>query len=848
MKKLLWLALALAWCACGPGGTVSGTVDVVGGSAAGVAVILYGPVSAATVTAADGSFGFEKLPDGDYAVRAHVSGSVEGDQTASTTVTGGAQAGALTLHFDVSTATVTGHVRFTDDSSPDSLTVTASGAVTRAVRTMADGSFSFEGLPQGAYLVSFEAPGTREGRAAMSVTASGTVDVGTLTLTPVGTVTGVVNAQSGMPAANVTVDVAGADVRATTDADGHFMLRDVPTGTATVRARVGVDPFFRSATTQVQLTRGATVDVTLGLTDEQPRLGTVSGTVVFYGPRLPRDLSISVPGTSVTGAPGLGGSFSLNVPVGSWDVVASAPYYPRTVLGHVEVTEGNTVTLPPRTVTWLRPVLTDVQGGFSSLGVFSPGHKMPWVLAVLTDSQTQRLVLFNTDTAETRVVHVGQASELALSSKGRYAAWSVGTVAFLYDVSSGALSSFSGARPVVGLDFSSDEKVLWVNRQSVELHRISTQAPAVDDVFPSSGLATSLAQQNADRWFVIRGAAADLVTPTREVSSIITNIALFGVAPTFWAAADCTPTCHLHLVAPDLETETVDNTVVFAAGALNPFLGGTLTSTARYPCFWVSATTNTAFCVDSEDGTHYPLPALPQRFQVNADGTRVIHTYNLSGNRVVREEPLPPLSTTANAASSTDNFNVGWLSADRAFATTATTSVDVATSILLFKAGVGSSVDAVTQLYASPPLLVFTTQGGSTWSALLGDANPRDLGVDATRSPLALVARRSYDPVTRYGAVAFDSGLSSVVDEVAGAVRPLPDEVPGTGERSGALEYFVFQRPNSGAQGVYLLQQQQELEIADVFTSAWVGTPGFSRALLGLNADRTALVAGLLVP
>ena len=55
MRNSIGLGLlgALLLSACGPAGIISGKVTVEGGNAADIAVIVYGPQSAATVTAAD---------------------------------------------------------------------------------------------------------------------------------------------------------------------------------------------------------------------------------------------------------------------------------------------------------------------------------------------------------------------------------------------------------------------------------------------------------------------------------------------------------------------------------------------------------------------------------------------------------------------------------------------------------------------------------------------------------------------------------------------------------------------------------------------------------------------------
>jgi hypothetical protein len=68
-------AAAVLLAACGGGGTLTGTVTVQGGSAANIAVFVYGAVSTAAVTNAEGRFEARGLPDGDYSVVAKVRGA-----------------------------------------------------------------------------------------------------------------------------------------------------------------------------------------------------------------------------------------------------------------------------------------------------------------------------------------------------------------------------------------------------------------------------------------------------------------------------------------------------------------------------------------------------------------------------------------------------------------------------------------------------------------------------------------------------------------------------------------------------------------------------------------------------
>ena len=91
MLKKSWSCLAVLalLSACGPAGSIAGRVTVEGGSAAGIAVFVYGPSSGATVTDGEGAFTVSGLPDGEYVVRATVRDADVEEVSVSTTIAQG---------------------------------------------------------------------------------------------------------------------------------------------------------------------------------------------------------------------------------------------------------------------------------------------------------------------------------------------------------------------------------------------------------------------------------------------------------------------------------------------------------------------------------------------------------------------------------------------------------------------------------------------------------------------------------------------------------------------------------------------------------------------------------------
>ncbi|MDP1825116.1 MAG: carboxypeptidase regulatory-like domain-containing protein [Archangium sp.] len=864
-SSLIWL-VAAALSACGPAGVISGKVTVEGGTAGGIAVIIYGPQSAAAVTGDDGAFSVGSLPDGKYVVRATVRGADVEELSVTTTITQGAASPEPILAFRASTAKVSGRVVMADGSGPENLTVTAVGPETRGARTAADGSFSFENLKTGAYLISVEAKDTLEGRVAVGVNASGPVDAGELRLTPIGRLNGIVTYNT-MPVANAPVVVTGTRASTVTDAMGRFSLLDVPTGNQAVLVRVGSAPFFRSATAMVMVARGTNPDLTMALTDDAPRTGTVTGVVTFHGPRSPRDITVSALGSGVTATPQLNGAYSLTLPVGVWDVTATAPQHPPRLLGRVTVIEGQAQSLPGAEVSWYRPIwrsTSDISPP-NSLTFGALNDNVPWTLVGFNDS-APRLALVNSTTADFRILAVGSTAGHRISKGGKYAGWYVpGTsTVFVYEIATAVLSVFSAQQPppvVVSTDqieFSSDESAIFIRRRAVDptpnptilnLTRIKFATASNVEIFPASGSATQILSTNVDRWFV-RDAANDvrLVTPTIDVPQVFTQVQQFSATPTAWATTNCGATCQMMVLSPTSIAAAVrDNSVNPLPGGVTNFnsLGSNFDNRGDYPCF-LSA--GNAFCVRSADGNHFALAAVPLSFKLNEAGDRVIWTLPSGANRAVREEAMPPTGST-NLGSNGVGWNIGWISPTRAYAyevsggprTLHLVKTTGATTTTTSDPDVGSQA-----VIAQPPLLVVPQSTTSRWRAYLGDGPVRLVDVP-TNLPVLSVAVRGLGTgtITKYAGVTFDTVSSWIIDENMATVRQNYVGISSGASRSGAVEWMSIARPG-GLAAIFVFNTGVLLEYQEnnVTLSAPVGQPGVL-GYLGLGEDqRTIYAAG----
>lgn len=856
MLKKSWSCLAVLalLSACGPAGSIAGRVTVEGGSAAGIAVFVYGPSSGATVTDGEGAFTVSGLPDGEYVVRATVRDADVEEVSVSTTIAqGGVAAPEPVLNFKASAATVTGRVVFADGAEASNLSVIATGPETVGTRTATDGTFSFSKIKNGAYVVSVEVRDTREGRVGIGVDASGTKDVGELRLTPVGQLKGIAT-YNGAPAVGVSVTVPGTSVSSVTDAMGVFSLVNVPTGTQSVLARTGSEPFFRSANAVVIVQRGVNPDVPLDLTDDAPRTGTIQGLVTFLGARSPRDIQVTVQGANVSGTPAANGVFAITAPVGVWEVVATAPSHPKLSLGQVVVREGEITQLPGASLSWYRPIWrgnsTVTIGGISSINL------NPFAWSFLTISEgTPRLAIVHAQTGELRFLAVGGFSSPQFSRNAKYAAWYVGDAVFLYEIATGTLTSFGGEDAVSTIGISTDESTLFVARTLMSgrsLTRIPIANPAMAQTFPASGGSTDIRSQNADRWFVRENTDEyHLVTPTSDLAAAFTAVnGSLNTNPTAWAYTNCTVNCQVRVLSPTATTAAVALSGVSVANGSVSSLGS---SSTDYPCFSTS-TGPRWFCAKSSDGAVFNLPANVNELEYNVSGTRMIYRYtNAGGFDAVREEAVPPSPSTTDldvSGSLAIDWIIGWLSPTRAVAYESGTTVGRKLRVVTNGTAAAADTEVGTQTFRrSGPLLASTSQTTSKWRAMLGDGAFRPVDEPSTSSASVVARPFQGDTMTRYGAITFDPVFMYVVDDAAGMVRRRADGTCGTALRSGSVELCIGNAPGA-VQRIFTFQNNATLEYLDpsLTPSAFVGSMPTTLGVIGISNDGHSVMLGSITP
>lgn len=836
-RALGFFALATTLAACG-GGTMTGTVTVRGGSAANIAVFVYGPVSTAAVTNAEGRFSASGLPDGDYSVVAKLRGADVEEQAVAVKMTGGKPDPEPTLAFVLSTGTVTGTLVFADGSDASNTSVTLTGAGARGTRTGAGGSFTFEKVPAGAWVVSVDLVDTREKRASVGVAVTGgTHDVGEIRMTTVGRVGGTVTF-NGAPAGNVQVAVAGTALAAVTDALGRFDFAEVPTGDATFVATSGAQRQY-SATASARVNRGANPDLALALGDDQGRRGTVTGSVTFVGPQSPALITVSVAGAAVTATPSQSGAFSLMVPEGDWDVVATAPFHPRQVIGRARVLAGQTTALPAAELSWYREVwATDAT--LNAIGALASSPNTPWTVLRSSENTGTRSLLFNIKTGDLRVLASTQVSSPRFSENAKYLSFTLSGVLFLYEIATGAMTSWGTG--VSTWDISTDETVLFAFR-SGGLERI-TLATGAARRFPATGNATAVLEHTRDRWLVREASnSVTLVEPTTDTAALFTNVSSLSTYPTPWATTDCTMTCTLRVVAP---TARSANAVSISVPAGGPSV---LASPGDWPSFDIGGQ---YVIVQASNANATTLPTGTNTLLFNVESDRYAFRTVVAGTTSIREERLPPTANPNLVGQSNFGFSLGYVSATRLVAV----EQGGTRRIIDYKGNTGSGtvtietdVDASNPPILIPPLVSWSKTSSMKWHAFIGDKGTLALDVPASESVLTVSARSLFpgEAPTDYGAISFNTAEAWVLDEKLAQVRRLPGGYGAGADRSGTTEYLIWQRP--GAADFVTFGPEVALALqhpALTFTTGLVA--GGERASLGITNDRQHLWMGVIRP
>jgi hypothetical protein len=161
-----------------------------------------------------------------------------------------------------------------------------------------------------------------------------------LVATPTGHIAGTVeDASTGDPIEDV--QVSAGDYFAFTDADGHYNITNVPTGTHIVTA--SKSGFQTSTETNINVVARQTTALDFALTP-LPTTGTITGTVTDANGTPIEGVNVTISGHSDT-TDGGGQYIIADVPAGTYTVTASKDGYETYSNSNVVVTAGQTTTL-----------------------------------------------------------------------------------------------------------------------------------------------------------------------------------------------------------------------------------------------------------------------------------------------------------------------------------------------------------------------------------------------------------------------------------------------------------------------------------------------------------------------
>lgn len=673
-----------------------------------------------------------------------------------------------------SAGTITGGVTFTDGSDAVGLKVTLVGPAGRRADTAAGGAYSFDKLPSGVYLVSIEAPDTKEKRQSFGLESDGStaVDAPKLAFSPVGSLTGKVNNAMG-PAVGATVFLSGSDRVAHTDGAGAYTFSDVPAGDYTLLARAA-GQIAQSATAMVKIKRGKQDAMPLVLANDLSVTGKIAGTIALFNGTSPKDIKISVADVSVL-TNDLG-AFTLTLPPGEYDVQAElAGNFPRQSLGFVTVRAGMTTTLPVKTLSIYKPVVWGSRVASTGWTATSEGDLAVLQVTVNTDYSYESY-FFDTKTFERKLFAIGAIYGQTLSKTGKWVAFIPGNGRGVIAVNSATGQSYSFAAPYVddGPVISNDEATMmfYAGAPQNSLVRVDLNTGIATN-FPA--FSNSFFQTNER--FLARSATTapfdvQLITPT-SVTTVFNNMqALMGSVPVTLSSGtsgslvawvyNCSAACSVQVLGPTAANSSQVNGSITAppgviSGAVKDWL----------PLSWGGVTPGKVL-VKVADGSSTNLPPTTTQVLFNETLARVV-TYSTGGvGYEVREDVVPPNPNSTVHFSSPTSPVGAWLSATRfmAFGTGTDKRVDIKNGTATRDPDILFDNGAPQSPYLFPPGALWIKQSTMKRVAAVydsADLNPDTLGITGSSNFSGVGTRSSVANSVLGKFAGFSDGVSLFV-------------------------------------------------------------------------------------
>jgi WD40 repeat protein len=247
--------------------------------------------------------------------------------------------------------------------------VVAVGPATRVAPVTADGTYTFDALPDGVYSLEAYAPSTLETR--LSVRAeikNGTGTVEDIAFVGAGRITGRATAPAGVSGAEVFV--SGTTVRVQVADDGAFTIEKVAAGPQTlVAARDGYQPVYAKVNVPYN---GTLENQTLALSEVAHGSGRITGHAYFFNKANHAAITVTVEGTQISAQTQADGSYTLTgVPLGWVNLVASATGYEPAKAWNVLSAQGGEARVEDLRLFYATNRFLGTVGGYS----LSPDQK-----------------------------------------------------------------------------------------------------------------------------------------------------------------------------------------------------------------------------------------------------------------------------------------------------------------------------------------------------------------------------------------------------------------------------------------------------------------------------------------
>ena len=690
--------------------------------------------------------------------------------------------------------TVNGKVDFADGTPVTGVTLGLAGPTTQAATTDGSGHFAFTKVVEGAYVLSADVPGTLERHAQVVVSVGKTaVTVPTLTFTAVGALTGTVVDASGNPAEGAEVRLLGTDRAASTDATGAFSLDRVLTGAQTVMASLGTGADRVTGTAQVTVKRGATATASLTLAappppPPAPEPGTVTGTVTYPLAADASTITLTAVGTTATAQPNPDGTFSLNLPPGTYRIDATATHYPEQTLGQAHVVSGQTVALAPKVMSMYRPLpgggSTDwttaqndgpfINGPLDAGGrvlLYQQGPGGFWLYAVDLDTLALHPIAALDGPVQPRPVLDPQGKQVALYTSGAVYVTSIATgtvVTAPVDVSNPHELVFAqdGKSLLVMGDSGVDRLELATGKMT------PTAGSSIQQVGPAAFLVETASASGAQTWARVSGAGItskifDGVGGTFQAGSSpdMGGTAMLAITTCANAAGcpvvDLTPgaTATLPVTLPDGSAYTATDNPIYTSDGPWTILVDPAGGTGSY-------------LLDARTGKTVAAPYPAPRVYVSPDGSELAFINQALTGMYVGLTAAPFAGTEVQGTSLHGTF----VSGDTFVAFDESTPA----RRLVFQGGAAPSVDTDYQAGSSHVrwgMVVWTRPSTGKLAARVGASAAVDLPI-APGTPMS-IAGNPGDPTTGtpmpVGALSTQSpAVTYVIDGTSGTVTTYP--------------------------------------------------------------------------